>query len=383
MTQSSRVQHSAQPNSLSRSLRTTAPVAAPTAPPAVNPIAPHNPLTSPPASIPSPSSHCHSAAPLSPTSLITRATSPLPSVPSTGINRCSPHSLPSFPSLSALQSALHTPPTKAPPTLSDPSQHHLSQRYSSRSASPSNAASSASVDCSPPSSQTSSQPPSQRTAAPVESQKLQAAATLSAGNDSAAPHPAAAATALPTLVYHAAMDASHLSPSALAAQHMRPHKIPRTSRGVLPPDALEFARSFFSGLPGRDDSQGGESCDVQQTLERTCTSERKCLASAGEGLPSLDQPSLSDMVTTTTAEPGVIAAPGVTAAPDVADSPAAMALAAAAEGICQGEVSIWTDLIELEGEAEGVECGVEKRAGITVGSFCELEDLLEGNGDLL
>ncbi|CAI5461611.1 unnamed protein product [Closterium sp. Yama58-4] len=382
MTQSSRVLHSARPNSLSQSLRTTVPVPAPTAPPTVNPIAPHNPLTSPPASIPSPSSHCQSAAPLSPTSLITAATSPVPSAPSTVTNRGPPHSLPSFPSLSALQSALHTPPIKAPPTLSDPShqslsQHHLLQRYASRSASPSNAASSASVDHSPPSSessQPSAQPSSQLSslrvaAVDMGSQQLRTTATPSAGEASFAPHPAATATSasvlpmlpaplaenkapaasLPSALHYATMDAPPLSQFALTAEHMRPHKIPRTSRGVLPPAALEFARSFFSGMPGSDDPQGGESSDGQQTSEPTCASARQDSRRTGASK----------------------------------EGQCGSALAAAAEGICQGELSIWKDLIELEGAAEEVVCGEEKRAGLAVRSFCELEDLLEENDNLM
>ncbi|CAI5488758.1 unnamed protein product [Closterium sp. Naga37s-1] len=386
--------HSALPHSLSPSLGstvpphtspptatpTTPPTAPPIATPTTSPIAPHSPLTSPLSAIPSPSSHGHSAAPFTPTSLITASTALVPSAPSTVINRGPPHSLPSFPSLYALQTALHAPPSRALPTLSDPSQqypsqhhlsqrslsqHHLSQRYPSRSASPSNAVSSASVDCSPPSSQTSSQQPTsqhvfqsssqpssqnlfQHTAAPVESQQLQVT---------------------------------------------RPHKMPRTSRGVLPSAALEFARSLFSGLPGADDHRGGKSSDRQQTSELVCTSakqdscrgggnaETQCGCVRGDASKELPpmrcQPSLPDMVT------AAAAAPGVAGTPDVTDFPAAAALAAAAEGICQGEASIWKDLIELEGEADGVVCGVEKRAGITVGSFCELEDLLDENVNLM
>ncbi|CAI7875229.1 unnamed protein product [Closterium sp. NIES-54] len=330
-------------------------------------ITPNNPLTAPPSSIPSPSSHCQSAAPFTPTSPETAAAPLVPSAPSTVINCGPPHSLPTFPSLFALQSALHTPPVKAPPTLSDPShqkpsqhnpsQNHLSQRYPSRSASPSNAASSASVDCSPPSSQTSSQPSFQHvfqcTAGAVESQQLQA---------------------------------------------MRPHKMPRTSHGVLPLAALEFARSFFSGLPGRDDHQGGESSDGQKTLEPACTSARQdsrlsggnaetqygCVGggAATELPPKACQPSLPEIVSAAAAAPGVSAATAVTGTPDV-DSPAAAALAAAAEGIRQGDVSIWKDFIELEGEAEEVVCSVEKRTGLTVGTFCELEELFEETGTLM
>ncbi|CAI7837714.1 unnamed protein product, partial [Closterium sp. NIES-53] len=229
------------------------------------------------------------------------------------------------------------------------SQSHHHQCDSS--ASPSNAASSASVDCSPPSSQTSSQPSFQHvfqcTAGAVESQQLQA---------------------------------------------MRPHKMPRTSHGVLPLAALEFARSFFSGLPGRDDHQGGESSDGQKTLEPACTSARQdsrlsggnaetqygCVGggAATELPPKACQPSLPEIVSAAAAAPGVSAATAVTGTPDV-DSPAAAALAAAAEGIRQGDVSIWKDFIELEGEAEEVVCSVEKRTGLTVGTFCELEELFE------
>ncbi|CAI5500483.1 unnamed protein product [Closterium sp. Naga37s-1] len=335
----------------------------------------HNPLPSPSSFIPFPSAPSQFAALFTPTPLITPTTLTVSSAPTTVINRGPLHSIPSFPLLSALQSALHTPPAKAPLTLSDP-QHYPSQCYPSRSASPSNAASSASVECSPPSSQTSSQPSFQHvfrpSATPVESQQLRATAAPSA----APSHPAAAATsasvlcippippvlpaaaALPTSLYHATMDTPPLSSPALAAEHGRPQKMPRTSRGVLPPAALEFARSFFSGLLGRVDHQGSESSDR-------------------EGLPSLGESLLSDMVTAATA------APGVTATPDVTDSPAAAALAAAAaaEGIpvCQGEVSIWKDLIELEGGEMEVVCGVEKRAGLALGSFCELEVLLQEN----
>ncbi|CAI7848103.1 unnamed protein product [Closterium sp. NIES-53] len=390
LAESSRVLHSAPPNSLSPSLHATIP------PRTAPPTAPINSLASPP------SSHCQSVAPFTPTSLITTETPRVPSAPSAIINPSPLHSnlsFPSFPSLSALQSALQTPPPKTPLTLSNPSQHHLFQRYPSPSPSLSNAAS-ASVDCSPPSAQpSSSQLSSQRTVAPVESQQLRNAATPSAGEASAAPHPAAAATsasvcpvlpflpvlaaepteslaqaaALPSPLYSAATDASPLSPSALTAEHLRPHKMPRTSRGVLPPAALEFARSFFSGLPGRDDYQRIENSDGQQTLERTCTSARECLHIAGEGLPSLGQSLLSDIVSAATA------APGVTATPDVTDSPAAAALAAAAEGVCQGEAFIWKDLIELEGGREVVLCGEEKRAGLAVDSCSELEDLFEEN----
>ncbi|CAI5952847.1 unnamed protein product [Closterium sp. NIES-65] len=323
LTQSSRVLHSAPPSTLPPSAHSTVP---PTNAPPFAPFTapPHNPLTSPPSSFPSHSSHFQSSATFTPTSFITPATPLVPSDPPTILNRGPPHSLPSFPSLSALH----------------------------------NAASSASVDYSPPSSQTSSQPSFQHTSV-----------------------------------------------------HTRPHKAPRMSRGVLPPAALEFARSFFSGLPGRDGPQGGESSDGQQMLERTCTSARECLLSAKESLASAQesltsvgqegggkegteelppmacQPSLSDMVTAAAAAaaaaPGAVSAPAVTGTPDVADTPAAVALAAAAEGICQGELSIWNDLIELEGGAEGVVCGVEKRAGLAVSSFCELEDLLEENSKLL
>ncbi|CAI5496304.1 unnamed protein product [Closterium sp. Naga37s-1] len=318
--QSSRVLHSALPNSLSPSLHSTVPphTAPPIATPATSPIAPHSPLTSPPSAIASPPSHCHSAAPFSPTALITTATPPVPSAPSTVINRDPPHSLPSFPSLTALH----------------------------------NAASSASVDCSPPSSQTSSQPSSQHvfqcTAAPVESQQLQC---------------------------------------------MRPHKIPRTSRGVLPPAALEFARSFFSGLPGRDEHPGGESSDGQQTSEPACTSaqQENCRSGGSEeaqcgyvggrastALPRLAcQPWFPEMATAAAAAPGVTAGPAVTGSPDVTDFPAAAAFVAAAEGTCQGEVSIWKDLIELEGGEMDVVCSDEKRGGLPVGSFCKLEDLFE------
>ncbi|CAI6000720.1 unnamed protein product [Closterium sp. NIES-64] len=314
--------HSALPHSLSPSLGSTIPphAAPPTATPTTSPIALHSPLTSPPSATPSPSSHRHSAAPFTPTSPITAATPP---------------------------------------------------------------------------------PSSQCTAAPMESQQLQATSTPSAGEASAAaPHPStpapsasmlpklpvppvlppeltesmAPAAALPTPLYHASMDAAPLSSSALNAAHARPHKAPSTSRGVLPPAALEFARSLFSGLPGRDDPEEGESRNGQQAWEHTCTSARQCVPSAGESLPSLGQPSLAEMVTASTAAPRVT---------HVIDSPAAAALAAAAEGMCQGEVSIWKDLIELEGEAEGVVCGVEKRAGVTVGSFCELEDLFGDNTNLI
>ncbi|CAI5535449.1 unnamed protein product [Closterium sp. Naga37s-1] len=391
LAESSRVLHSAPPNSLSPSLHATIP------PRTAPPTAPINSLASPP------SSHCQSVAPFTPTSLITTETPRVPSAPSAIINPSPLHSnlsFPSFPSLSALQSALQTPPPKTPLTLSNPSQHHLFQRYPSPSPSLSNAAASASVDCSPPSAQPSSpQLSSQRTVAPVESQQLRNAVTPSAGEASAAPHPAAAATsasvcpvlpflpvlaaepteslaqaaALPSPLYSATTDASPLSPSALTAEHVRPHKMPRTSRGVLPPAALEFARSFFSGLPGRDDYQRIENSKGQQTLERTCTSARECLHIAGEGLPSLGQSLLSDIVSAATA------APGVTATPDVTDSPAAAALAAAAEGVCQGEAFIWKDLIELEGGREVVLCGEEKRAGLAVDSCSELEDLFEEN----
>ncbi|CAI5951591.1 unnamed protein product [Closterium sp. NIES-64] len=374
LTQSSLL-HTALPNIFSPSLHSTVPP--PTTPSTALPIAParHNPLPSPSSFIPFPSAPSQFAALFTPTPLITPTTLTVSSAPTTVINRGPPHSIPSFPLLSDLQSALHSPPAKAPLTLSDP-QHYPSQCYPSRSASPSNAASSASVECSPPSSQTSSQPSFQHvfrpSATPVESQQLRATAAPSA----APSHPAAAATsasvlcippippvlpaaaALPTSLYHATMDTPPLSSPALAAEHGRPQKMPRTSRGVLPPAALEFARSFFSGLLGRVDHQGSESSDR-------------------EGLPSLSESLLSDMVTAATA------APGVTATPDVTDSPAAAALAAAAaaEGIpvCQGEVSIWKDLIELEGGEMEVVCGVEKRAGLALGSFCELEVLLQEN----
>ncbi|CAI7875236.1 unnamed protein product [Closterium sp. NIES-54] len=153
---SSRLLHSAPPNTLPPSVCSTVPP--PNAPP-IGPFTnpPHNPLSSPPSSMPSRSSNCLFAAPFTPTSLITPSTLLTPSDPSTVISPGPPHSIPSFPSLSALQSALHNPSPKVPATLSDPSQHyasqhHFSQRYPSRSASPSNAASSASVNCSPPSS---------------------------------------------------------------------------------------------------------------------------------------------------------------------------------------------------------------------------------------
>ncbi|CAI5535448.1 unnamed protein product, partial [Closterium sp. Naga37s-1] len=359
LTQSSRVLHPALPNTPLPSSTVPPPTTPPASPPTAPLITSNNPLTAPPSSIPSPSSHCQSAAPFTPTSPETAAAPLVPSAPSTVINRGPPHSLPTFPSLFALQSALHTPPVKAPPTLSDPShqkpsqhnpsQNHLSQRYPSRSASPSNAASSASVDCSPPSSQTSSQPSFQHvfqcTAGAVESQQLQA---------------------------------------------MRLHKMPRTSHGVLPLAALEFARSFFSGLPGRDDHQGGESSDGQKTLEPACTSARQDSRFSGGnaetqygcvgGGAATELP--PEIVSAAAAAPGVSAATAVTGTPDV-DSPAAAALAAAAEGIRQGDVSIWKDFIELEGEAEEVVCSVEKRTGLTVGSFCELEELFEETGTLM
>ncbi|CAI5952851.1 unnamed protein product [Closterium sp. NIES-65] len=285
--------------------------------------APINPLTSCPSSIPPPSSHCHSAAPISPSSRITVAMPPV--------------------------SSQHYP-----------SQHHLSQHNHSRSASPSIAASFASVNYSPPSSHTSSQ----RSAAPGEPQQLWAAPTASAGEASAAPHPTSTAAsahmrpmlpvlpgfpaecienlipaaAFPTPLDHALMDAPSLSPSALAAQHTRPHKTPRTTPGVLPPAALEFARSFFSGLPGRDDPQGGESSDGQQASKPACTSAIQDSCRSARSAET---------------QCGCVGGDASTDFPPMACQPS------------------FPDM----GGAEGVECGVEKRAGLTAGLFCQLEDL--------
>ncbi|CAI5496305.1 unnamed protein product [Closterium sp. Naga37s-1] len=398
LTQSSCVLHSAHPNNLPPSLHSTVP------PPTAPPIAPHSPLTPPPSSTPSRSSHSLSTAPFTSSYLTTHATPLVPSGPSTIINPGPPHSLPSFPSLSALQSALHTPPPRAPSTLSDPShqnpsqhypsQHYPSQRYPSRSASPSNAASSASVDRSPPSSLTSSQPSSQRTNQPTESQQLQFTATAPAGEASGTSHAAAAAAvilpvapvlavfstapigsiapaaAAPTPLYHATMDAPLLSPSDLEEPQAkldvqaRPHKMPRMSRGVLPPATLEFARSFFSGLPAREDSQGGESSDGQQASNRTSTSARECLTSAAHECGGNAETQF-----------GYVGGAASTGLPQMACQPEMLTAAAAAAGVTASHA--------LESGVGGVVCGDEKRAGLPVGLFCELEDLFEENSKLL
>ncbi|GJP82241.1 hypothetical protein CLOP_g12477 [Closterium sp. NIES-67] len=314
---------------------------------------PHYPLTPPP------SSHLHATAPITPTSPPAPAP-PLAPVTPSALNPGLP--LPSFPSLSALQSALHTAPHNVPPAVPD-----HSHQYPSRTASPSNAASSASVSGSPHSSQLSPK----RNIAPVEVQQPQAAAAPPA----AAAQPVAAAECAQKATLLCAGDAPPLDSSTLA--DMRPHKTARTSRGVLPPAALEFARSFFSHLPGSGDPEGGKSSEGRESLDHTRTSARQgSLAGNADteygsqfGAGAMEMPQVA-------LQPSVLAtAAASTASPAVSASPAAAAVAAAAEGTCHGELSIWKDLIELEVGTEGGLCCEEKIKALTVGSFCELENL--------